>query len=392
MTRFERADGDTVPTPWDGPTLDANDDDEVRVRTISADQLLTKLDDAEVVFVLDVREPDEFEAWRIPTAVNIPLGALPSRVGEVPRDREVVTVCAVGERAATATEVLAVLGVAAEVLDGGMSAWSNVFDDVERTLDGATVVQVRRRGKGCLSYVVGAQGSAVVIDPAADVDQYLALTAARGWTITHVFDTHLHADHVSGARALAEAAGAELVLNPADHFGFPHVAAEDGMAVPVADGVAITVSVLTTPGHTSGSTTLVLGDAAIFTGDTLFLESVGRPDLADQAAAYAHALYRSLHDKVLCLPDAAMVLPAHVGQGVEVRGDELVAAPLGVLRDRLWQLSADEDDFVRWAVASVSARPPNYATIVATNKTGRAVSDQERSALEAGPNRCAVAT
>jgi glyoxylase-like metal-dependent hydrolase (beta-lactamase superfamily II) len=364
---------------------------EVLVRTILADALLSKLDDHDGVFVLDVREPDEFAAWRIPGAVNIPLDSLPSRLGEVPRDREVVAVCAVGERAASAAQVLGADGLFAEVLVGGMSAWSTVYDDAELAVRGATVLQVRRRGKGCLSYVVAAGGSAVVIDPSADVERYVARAASRGWSITHVVDTHLHADHVSGARALAETAGAELVLNPADRFGFPHTELRDGMTVPMADGIEITVSVMATPGHTSGSTTFLLGTSAIFTGDTLFLESVGRPDLANKAEAFAHTLYRSLHDKVLSLPDSTLVLPAHVGQDVEVRGGEVLCATLGTLRERLWQLTADEDAFVSWAVGSVSERPPNYATIVATNQQGRDLDDAERAGLETGPNRCAIA-
>jgi glyoxylase-like metal-dependent hydrolase (beta-lactamase superfamily II) len=361
------------------------------MRTISAAALLCKLDGHEDVFVLDVREPDEFAAWRIAGAVNIPVGSLRARLGEVPPEREVVAVCAVGERAAAAIEVLGAEGVTAEVLDGGMSAWSNVYDDAEVALAGATIVQVRRRGKGCLSYLVAAGRSCVAIDPSADVGQYLDRAAVRGWTITQVFDTHLHADHVSGARALAATTGAELVLNPADGFGFPHTALHDGMAVEIADGVELTVSVLATPGHTSGSTTFLLGSSAMFTGDTLFLESVGRPDLADKAEAFAHALYRSLHDKVLSLPDTALVLPAHVGQDVVVRGGEVLGAALGTLRDALWQLSADEDAFVAWAVGSVSERPPNYATIVVTNQLGRDVDAAERAGLESGPNRCAIA-
>ena len=135
------------------------------MRTITADDLLRKLDDGTDVFVLDVREPDEFAGWRIPTAVNLPLSSLGSRLDDVPRDREVVTVCAVGTRATTASEALAREGVTAEVLDGGMGAWSRVYDDVELAAGGARVVQVRRRGKGCLSYLVGAGNAAAVIDP-----------------------------------------------------------------------------------------------------------------------------------------------------------------------------------------------------------------------------------
>jgi glyoxylase-like metal-dependent hydrolase (beta-lactamase superfamily II) len=360
------------------------------VGTITAVELLAKLDDGEKVVVLDVREPDEFESWSIPGSLNAPLGSLARRLGELAAGDDVVTVCAVGTRAASATTVLAGAGIESRVLQGGMDAWSRVYDDAVLVVGGATIVQVRRRGKGCLSYLVGAGGAAAVIDPSSDVDEYVARARARGWRLTHVFDTHLHADHVSGARELAETTGATLVLNPADRFGFEFSALRDGMRVPIADGVDLTVSVLSTPGHTKGSTVFLLGGAAAFTGDTLFVESVGRPDLADEAEAFAHALYRSLHDKLLNLPDTAWVLPAHFSSVVEVdRG--IVGATLGELKSSLWQLSATEDAFVSWAVGSVAARPPNYVTIVAANLSGSTLPLEERSSLEAGPNRCAVA-
>jgi len=359
------------------------------VGSITAEELLEQLDGN--VFVLDVREPDEFESWSIPGSVNVPLASVGGRLDDVPRSSEVVTVCAVGTRATTATELLAVAGIASSVLEGGMGAWSRVYDEAVLDEGAATIVQVRRRGKGCLSYLVGAAGAAAVIDPSSDVDEYLRRAEERGWRIAHVFDTHLHADHVSGARELAAATGAELVLNPADRFGFDYEALTDGMRVRIADGVDLTVSVLSTPGHTMGSTVYLLGEDAAFTGDTLFLESVGRPDLADKAEAFAHSLYRSLHDKLLELPDSTMVLPAHFSSVVAVDRN-VVGAPLGDLKARLWQLSADERDFVTWAVGSVAPRPPHYETIVATNQSGVPLTFEERTSLEAGPNRCAVAS
>lgn len=361
------------------------------LRTVTADSLPPLLD-AHSIFLLDVREPDEFEEWRIPGAVNIPLGSLASRVAELPAATEIVTVCASGTRAASAVEVLAHAGVAASVLEGGMGAWANTYDDVAVTVGGATVLQVRRLGKGCLSYLVAAGDAAVVIDPSADVDQYLDRAAARGWRLTHVFDTHLHADHLSGARALAAASGATLVLNPADHFEFVFEPLEDGMHIAIADGVEITVSVLSAPGHTRGSTAFLLGDDAIFTGDTLFLESVGRPDLADRAEEFARELFHTLHDKVLSLPDGALVLPAHFGAAVEVRYGSVVAATLGALRGSLWQLGADEEKFVAWAAGAASPRPPNYEAIVVANQRGAALDEDERRGLEEGPNHCAVAS
>jgi glyoxylase-like metal-dependent hydrolase (beta-lactamase superfamily II) len=363
------------------------------VRTISASQLLARLDDdGDHLTVLDVREPDEFEAWSIPGARNVPLGQLGDRRSELDADRDVVAVCAVGSRATLAAEQLGSDGIDALVLDGGMQAWSRVYDEAELQLAGATIVQVRRRGKGCLSYVIGAAGRAVVVDPSGDLDEYVSRCEDRGWTITHVLDTHLHADHVSGARALAAATDAELCLNPLDSFEYPHTDLADGGVIRIGADVELDVAVLSTPGHTLGSTTFTLGDAAVFTGDVLFLESVGRPDLADQAEAFAHALYRSLHDRIFTLADTAYVLPAHAGGDVVIRGNELVTATLGALRNSLWQLESDERGFVDWAVSSVAVRPPSYATIVEMNRTGSAVDPAVRADLEAGPNRCAIAS
>jgi len=123
--------------------------------TISSEDLLPRLERPDDVLLLDVREPDEFGQWRIPGSVNLPLGELASRIAEIPHDREVVTVCAAGVRAARAAEALVSEGIEAVVLAGGMGAWAAVYDHAQSDVGGATVVQVRRRGKGCLSYVIG---------------------------------------------------------------------------------------------------------------------------------------------------------------------------------------------------------------------------------------------
>jgi glyoxylase-like metal-dependent hydrolase (beta-lactamase superfamily II) len=132
-----------------------------------------------------------------------------------------------------------------------------------------------------------------------------------------------------------------------------------------------------------------LGEFAVFTGDTLFLESVGRPDLADQAESFAHNLYWSLHDRILPLGDEIMVFPAHYGAGVVVWSTQFVAKPLGEIRHVLPALALSEADFVDWAVANVKDRPPNYQEIVLVN-AGRALLG-DGAELEAGPNRCAIA-
>lgn len=355
---------------------------------ISGSDLAAHLDDTDL-FLVDVREPDEVAEWSISGAHNFPLETLEANVDGIPRDKDLVVVCAKGVRARRGAEILAEHGITSRVLDGGMGAWSSTYDHVTGKFAGATVVQVRRRGKGCLSYVIGAGERAVVIDPSLELTQYLDVATANGWTITHVLDTHLHADHVSGARELAAATGAALWLNPADPFRFEFEPLVDGKAIELMPGVDLTVSSVSVPGHTEGSTMFQLAEDAIFTGDTLFLESVGRPDLADEAVDYAHHLYHSLHERVLPLSDEITVFPAHFGQEVEVHSGEFVARKLGSLRNSLPALALDEEDFVDWAVANVKDRPGNYQQIVRIN-AGKEVVRGDASELEAGPNRCAI--
>ncbi|MGA7834386.1 MAG: rhodanese-like domain-containing protein [Acidimicrobiales bacterium] len=359
------------------------------VSMVSGDELVEELEDP-ALYVLDVREPDEVAEWKIPGAHNIPLGSLNSRLSEIPAQKDVVVVCAKGTRALQGAEVLLEHGRAARVLEGGMGAWGSTYDHVEREFGGATVVQVRRRGKGCLSYVVGAGSTAVVIDPSLKIEQYEEVARRHGWTITHVLDTHLHADHLSGARALSASTGAALWLNPADPFAFSFEPLADGKSIELAPGIDLRVASVSVPGHTEGSTMYQLGEYAIFTGDTLFLESVGRPDLADEAEGYAHHLYHSLHDRVLALSDDILVFPAHFGPSVQVHTHVFVARGLGSLRQSLPALELDEDDFVRWAVANVKDRPGNYRQIVSIN-AGQTEPRTDGAELELGPNRCAIA-
>ena len=360
-------------------------------RDISAAELAARLGSDDEPFVLDVREPYEVAEWAIAGAVNIPARELAAHVGDLPRDREIVVVCASGSRSALAADALARQGLSVANLRGGMAAWGAVYDWVVTELDDdVRVVQVRRRGKGCLSYVVGVGTDAFVIDPSLDIDVYLEVAAEHGWQITRVFDTHLHADHVSGARALAARTGASLHLNPADTFVFEYTPLRDGDTFPLGVGSAFAVAALRTPGHTQGSTVYFVDERAVLTGDTLFVDGVGRPDLAERAEEFAHNLYRSLHDRVLTLPDDALVMPGHYGDAVHVRPDAPVGARLGELRETLAPLSFGEDAFVSWATERATPRPPNYVEIITANMGRSELSRAQLARLEAGPNRCSV--
>lgn len=360
-------------------------------RHISATELANRLGSEQPPFVLDVRDPDEHAAWRIPTSVNVPVAELAQRLAELPRGTELVVHCAAGARSAQAAALLVDAGFDVAELTGGMGAWAEVYDTAELAVAAATVVQVRRRAKGCLSYLVGAGDTAFVVDPSSDVEVYERLAAERGWRITRVFDTHLHADHVSGTRLLAERNGASIHLNPADTFDFAYEPLGDGDEFTLPDGTAMGVSVLHTPGHTEGSTVFRVGDGAILSGDTLFVDGVGRPDLAERAEEFARNLHRSLVERVLPVGADTMVLPSHHGETVEVRPGHVVGATIGELVERLEPLSYDEAAFVRWATAAATDRPPNYVELIHANMGRPRVGYEELRRLESGPNRCSVA-
>src|SRR5579862_2478677 len=173
---------------------------------------------------------------------------------------------------------------------------------------------------GCLahaSYLVASEGRAVVIDPQRDVDIYIDAAREKGLKIEHIIETHLHADFVSGHHELAERTGAKIYLGDGSGATFPHVAVKDGDSVRFGNA---RMDFLQTPGHTVESVCIVLTDLAqpeqpraVFTGDTLFVGDVGRPDLSANHTPQqlAGLLYHSLHDKLLKLPDETEIFPAH---------------------------------------------------------------------------------
>lgn len=352
---------------------------------ISAEDLAAALGTAGAPLLLDVREPDEFEAWAIKGASNVPLSTLEHQLTQVTRDRPVVVVCASGQRSARAVGPLRAAGIDAANLIGGMLAWSAVHDAVSLEVGRFTVVQVRRLGKGCLSYVVASGGEAIVVDPSSEVGRYVDIAAANGWRIAHVLDTHLHADHVSGARTLATGTGAVLHQSGADALCFAFRPLSDGERLALGSAA---VEVHATPGHTLGSVVVDLEGEALLSGDTLFVDGVGRPDLADAAREYAEELHRSLGSLLAGRPDDVLVLPAHFGTAVTAVPGVPVVASLGAVRAAVPQLGWDRDRFVSWASTRAAPRPPSYVEIVRLNSGEASASADEIRALEVGPNRC----
>jgi glyoxylase-like metal-dependent hydrolase (beta-lactamase superfamily II) len=275
----------------------------------------------------------------------------------------VVVVCRAGLVARDAAFRLAQQGLDASYLAGGMRAWSQVWNHAAVSGIGAdaAVIQVRRTGKGCLSYLVGSRGEAAVIDSSADPAVYLRLAEERGWNIRAVLDTHVHADHVSRGRELAERAGAPLLLPALSRVNFPFQPLREGDRLAIG---AATITVLETPGHTQESVSYRLGEAILFTGDTLFLGGVGRPDLeagSGEALERAQLLHRSL-TRILRLPEPTLILPGHVDRPVPFDGRPM-AADLGQIRRNVEALGPRFQRSGRGWVCPLAARPhPRDAT------------------------------
>jgi glyoxylase-like metal-dependent hydrolase (beta-lactamase superfamily II) len=365
-------------------------------KTIEADTLREWLADQQPVTVLDVRSDEDRAQWAIPGSVHVNAyealhAGLPGALAAaaLPVDRPVVTVCNAGHVSQTAAAILAERGFDARSLAGGMKAWSLAWNVAEIPLsDGSVrIIQVRRTGKGCLSYIVGSRSEAAVIDPSLPLDVYVGLAHGREWTIRYVLETHIHADHLSRARELARKTGAALLLPPQQRAKFPFTAVGDGERVLIGHAA---LQAMHTPGHTNESTSYILNDAAVFTGDTVFTNGVGRPDLhadAQIARQRASALFLSL-TKLRQLPPEMLILPAHASEPIAFDGQP-IASRASEMSTWLSDWIASESAFVERVTSNLPPPPPNSVRIVELNESGESPGDDPAD-LEAGANRCAL--
>jgi glyoxylase-like metal-dependent hydrolase (beta-lactamase superfamily II) len=364
--------------------------------TIDVAELREMLAERQPVTVLDIRKAEDRAEWAIPGSMHVDAyDALKAgnpdalAVVTIPMDAPVVTICGAGKVSITAMEQLRARGYDARSLAGGMKAWSLAWNSAEVPVPGSAsaVIQVRRTGKGCLSYLIGNDDEAVVIDAALPPEVYQELAAERGWTITGVMETHVHADHLSRGRLLAEATGATLRLPEQDRVSYPFTPVHDGETVGIGFSRMIA---LRTPGHTLESTCYLLDGNVLFTGDTLFLAGVGRPDLEaspEQARERARLLHASLH-RLMALPPETVILPGHTSEPAPF-DDHPISATLAQVIGRVTMLALPEAAFLDTILARIPPTPPNHARIVALNEAG-VLPDGDPTDLEAGANRCAV--
>ena len=236
---------------------------------------------------------------------------------------------------------------------------------------------------GCLAqgaYYIESKGEAAIIDPLRESDPYIQMAEKKGAKIKYVFETHFHADFVSGHIDLADKVGAQIVYGPLAETKYEKYMAKDKEEFSIGD---LTIRVLHTPGHTMESTTYLLLDEnkkphAIFTGDTLFIGDVGRPDLAQKAGSItkedlAGMLYDSLREKIMVLPDEVLVYPAHgAGSACGKNMSKETFDTLGNQKKTNYALQADlnKAGFISQVTAGLAPPPQYFAKNASMNKEG----------------------
>ncbi len=360
------------------------------MREITTDQFADVL--AGTTTVVDVREREEYVAGHIPGAVNIPMGQLMTRADELERDAPVYLVCATGNRSGAMADVLTGAGFDAVNVTGGTVAWQRSGRPTaagrepgaaDREPTRLTIRTIETPSLGDRSYLVHDGEVALVVDPQRDIDRVLALLDAEDVRLTHVFETHIHNDYVTGGLALAAETGAAYLVNAADDVAYERTPISDGDMIEV--GSRMRVRAIATPGHTFTHLSYALSDGArddaavaVFTGGSLLYGATGRPDLLGEA--HTHDLVRhqhaSAHKLAATLPDETEVMPTHgFGSFCSATQSEASASTIGDERVANPVLTQDEETYVRELLAGLAAYPAYYAHMGPANAAGPSAPD-----------------
>lgn len=380
---------------------------------LSTQELYRVLQRENDIFLVDVRNKDEYDSWKIetrytPETINIPYFEFfeneEESLSKIPKERPIVLVCAVGGASDFVAAMLEEEGIPASNIAEGMAGWGklHIFRPVIET-KAYQIYQVDRVARGCLSYVLISDGKAVIIDPLRHIHYYEEFLKSKGATLELILDTHGHADHISGGSELSDKTGAPYFLHPYDgihpfdmlpaKLDYKMMHHEQEFKVGEFD-----VRVLHVPGHTLGQVNFLVrasdDSQYFFTGDNIFIQSFGRPDLGGQGEAWAPIVYETIFETVKeNVPDDALVLPGHYANPNEAGPDGLFAKTLGVIWQENKDLSnSDRERFIDFVLSHLPDMPPQYVQIKRVNAGLVHPDEEEASELELGKNICALST
>ncbi|MEN9937168.1 MAG: hypothetical protein RLZZ387_3747 [Chloroflexota bacterium] len=379
---------------------------------VSAADMYAALLRGDAPFILDVRNPDDVARWRVEgraslEGLNIPyydfIEDEDTAIAKLPAGRDVLVVCAKEGSSQYVAGLLREHGIAASYLEGGILSWGHLYDT--RDLVSAPwgrIIQIARPARGDVSFAIVSDGQAAVVDPLRHTEHYTAAVAAAGARLTHILDTHVHADHISGGPALSAETGAAYYVHPYDAIHpidmlparIPYTPLEDGQVLRVGQ---VEVRAIWYPGHTLGQVNFLAvapdGSRYLFTGDGIFLRSFGRPDLGGKGEAWTPMLYDSMARRLPPhLTDETLILPAHFSTLDECDAAGRCAAPWGEVQrtnESLAHLGSPEE-FAAFVLGNLPVFPPQYVEIKRVNIGLSSPSEAEAEELELGKNICAL--
>ncbi len=361
---------------------------------INASTLRAWLEAGKKVTVLDIRPMVERKEWYIPGSIHFDAyeqlkQSNPNALQGINLDKEapVVTVCAGGRMSLTAADILQSHGYDTYSLEGGMKAWSLAWNKASLSFENLEIVQLRRTGKGCLSYILISDKKAIVIDASLPIEIYEEILNNNHLKLSSVMETHIHADHLSRTKQLADKYSVPVLLPFQSEVLYDHQKLDNHQQIRLGE---ISLHVITTPGHTLDSTCYLINNQILFSGDTLFTNAVGRPDLKasrDEAKQKAERLYNSLQT-LTTLHDDIIVLPAHTNSPASFDG-KLIKSTIGEVKSSVTILKLSKKEFVETILTRLPPTPPNHLIIAEKNQSGD-LSGIDPVDLEAGANRCAV--
>lgn len=315
-------------------------------------------------------------------------------VAKVPQGRKIRVICAKEGSAKFVAEILEKHGFTdVGYLAGGIKSWGNLLVPVLLNPGGDfSLYQFIRPGKASCSYGIIFDGELMLFDPSRNIQFYLDFAAAHNCRLTKTFETHLQADYIAGSRLLAPKTGAEFHANAGDfgHAKITYTPLRDG-EIHRFSSSGPEIKVLFTPGHTPGSTSYIVNDQYMISGDTVFIHSIGRPDLGGKVDEWSDTLFHTL-EKIRTLDDRLIVLPGHY-MGWDEANDHLAfAATLAETREFNKNIHNIDNtaDFLSFIKANMRKQPDEYATIRLINANLEEVEDDKAEELDLGKNECAA--
>lgn len=399
--------------------------------TIKPEELKEKIDKGEEIFILDVRNQKEHDLWSVSydkykDSSIIPIDQISSKesLQLIPKDKEIVTFCTHGQRSSSAAKTLSSLGYKVRTIEGGLDGWSTLYDisPIDTGSKDIKVWQIRRISKGCMSYIIASVQSknALLLDATCNIDNVVnEMLEEHGLKISNIIDTHMHADHLSGSTRLGNLYGGEIDLSTFETYNYENISTgkypksrqiKDGEKLRVSDSV--TLEAIHTPGHTDGSLSFKLeiqnktkkatyqverikDDTSkdqtqifLFTGDTIFVNGVGRPDLHNKSEEYTKKLFQTYQEKIFNLPDETIILPAHYNASFD--HGKPIYNTIGSIKQKLTSITNSESEFVKFVTSRIPPQPMNYEEIVLFNKNLISCETVDQKDLESGPNSCGI--